>query len=96
MVMAMARAVVVAATAGAHTEEEAGEEDDGDDEYDAGHDADPSGHGGQPGVATWLNSIYSGWGGGGNGASRRFKGRGCFAHSTEDAIGADVSVLNYL
>ena len=94
--MAMTVAPAAVAATGVRAEEEAGEEDDGDDEDDAGHDADPGGHGGQSGVATWLNSIYSGWGGGGNGASRRFKGRGCFAHSPEDAIDADVSVLNCL
>ncbi|GAC1637791.1 MAG: hypothetical protein NVS4B6_07350 [Mycobacterium sp.] len=88
----MAPALVAAA--GAHAEEEAGEEDDGNDEDHAGHDADPGGNGGQPGVATWLYSIYIGWCGGGNGAGRRFRGRGCFAHEPEDASAGDVSVLN--
>jgi hypothetical protein len=95
VVMAVAPALVAAA-AGAHAEEKAGEEHDGDDEDDAGHDADPGSHRGQPGVASWFNSIYSGWCGGGNWGSRRFGGRDCFAHEPEDAVGVDVSVLNCL
>lgn len=44
----VAIATMVAATLGrVRAEHEAAEEDDGDDEHDPGHDADPRGDGGQ-------------------------------------------------
>src|ERR1700730_8653643 len=52
----MATTVVVLPTvaAGMRSEDEAGEEDDGDDKDHACHDADPSGHRGDPAMAVRL------------------------------------------
>jgi hypothetical protein len=98
----MATTVVVLPTvaAGMRSEDEAGEEDDGDDKDHACHDADPSGHRGDPAMAVRLGGYGRRCGrrrcGGGYGASRRFGGRRCFTHEPEHASGTDAPVLNWI
>jgi hypothetical protein len=98
----MATTVVVPSTvaAGMRSEDEAGEEDDGDDKDHACHDADPSGHRGDPAMAVRLGRYGRRCGrrrcGGGYGASRRFGGRRCFTHEPEHASGTGAPDLNWI
>jgi hypothetical protein len=98
--------VMVMSTPGVRAENEAAEEDDGDDEHGARHDADPCRDSGEPArppvvdVLVWRKCRRRcrglGRRRGGDGAGRWFCGRGCFAHVSDDGRGFEVLVKNCL
>jgi hypothetical protein len=106
--MVAATTTPVMATPGVRAEDEAAEEDDGDDEYGACHDADPRGDGGEPArpavvlVLVLVRRKRRRCRGNGrrrrgfDGTGRWFGGRGCFAHVSDDGRGSEVLVMNCL
>jgi len=104
--VAAAATTPVMSTPGVRAEDEATEEDDGDDEHGARHDADPRGDGGEPArpapvlVLVWRRRWRRHWGlgrrRGFDGAGRWFGGRGCFAHVLDDRRGSEVLVKKRL
>jgi hypothetical protein len=101
--------VTVMSTSGVRAENEAAEEDDGDDEHGARHDADPCSDGGEPArpavadvpVLVWRKCRRRRCRGlgrrrGVDRAGRWFCGRGCFAHVSDDGRGFEVLVMNRL
>jgi hypothetical protein len=105
--VAAAATTPVMSTPGVRAEDEAAEEDDGDDEHGARHDADPRGDGGESArlavVLVWRRRWRWSRGCRRNGRRRGFDGtgrwiggRGCFAHVPDDGRGSEVLVKKRL